>query len=439
MVFIKNRVPITIFGGTFVIDWTLEVGQCSKCNASVHHDGRQHGLVNWNDKYLFACEFLDDYLDLYSRTAVNSLWKSTVQRMVKRLRRLPRARSRVLQLEAEWNGFSCKLPSVLVGYISLLAFPDHLFRCCDNPDINTADGIVLSVESHRLRKLTQPWVLPPMTHRATTTAERAFPSLSASDSLFLDTFTSEAALMDPELDPQIHVAALSSPSLAISLLAELCTSSTGHTLIPAAVRPFANSLRKSVAPIAQLLPMSVKQIVDAFVQTGVDSQRLRQDLSRNAPILSRLYSACNLHASRETGMVDSDHVIIVKLRELLRFMSASCNSLFTQPLPPDFIADLPVDLSTKPPFAQLLDHGSFFPNNPIQRCVRHIKLPGESRVTPCNKEAKEKGRLGPGVLLFWCAVHGKCIGFQILNSAESPRSVFEVLVSTCPPAVPRHL
>lgn len=45
--------------------------------------------------------------------------------------------------------------------------------------------------------------------------------------------------------------------------------------------------------------------------------------------------------------------------------------------------------------------------------------------------------MGPGVLIFHCLEHNKCIGFVILDGAESPKIVTEIIVSrmSSPPQI----
>ncbi|KAJ2986842.1 hypothetical protein HDV02_006535, partial [Globomyces sp. JEL0801] len=72
--------------------------------------------------------------------------------------------------------------------------------------------------------------------------------------------------------------------------------------------------------------------------------------------------------------------------------------------------------------------GSFFPGRPYVRQVGEIRLSKENTQL-CNHHFKEKGRLGAGTLLYWCGRHRHCIGFTILQSAESSKTVYSTLLS----------
>jgi hypothetical protein len=50
-----------------------------------------------------------------------------------------------------------------------------------------------------------------------------------------------------------------------------------------------------------------------------------------------------------------------------------------------------------------------------------------SKESSCHKEAKDAGKFGAGTILYWCAEHRCCLGFTVLQSAESVRQVFEAI------------
>jgi hypothetical protein len=79
---------------------------------------------------------------------------------------------------------------------------------------------------------------------------------------------------------------------------------------------------------------------------------------------------------------------------------------------------------------EVMETGAYFPGRPYHSNVRQIHLGNESTV--CNKEYKKKGRLGAGTLLFWCGKHRKCLGFYIMQSAESCQTVYSILVTRFP-------
>ena len=90
------------------------------------------------------------------------------------------------------------------------------------------------------------------------------------------------------------------------------------------------------------------------------------------------------------------------------------------------------------PWDELMKTGVYMPNHPILRQVPHVSIGGPEENSPCAKYAKGNTHLGPGVILLWCVEHRHCIGFAFMTKAESPRTLYELLVTrfeTPPPVV----
>jgi hypothetical protein len=79
-------------------------------------------------------------------------------------------------------------------------------------------------------------------------------------------------------------------------------------------------------------------------------------------------------------------------------------------------------------FEELLKTGSFFPHFPYHSKLRQSLINNpKSEVQSCTKNYKSAGKLGAGVLLFWCLRHRECLGFVILEKGESCQAVYNVL------------
>jgi hypothetical protein len=78
---------------------------------------------------------------------------------------------------------------------------------------------------------------------------------------------------------------------------------------------------------------------------------------------------------------------------------------------------------------ELLKTGYFFPNNPVVRTCAQTKLGPSNQDGTCTKNYQSSGKLGAGIILFWCAKHRLCIGFVLLESAESCEYVYSTLIS----------
>lgn len=77
--------------------------------------------------------------------------------------------------------------------------------------------------------------------------------------------------------------------------------------------------------------------------------------------------------------------------------------------------------------AEVSRTGVFFPNHRIIRKIPEINISNES--SDCTKIYKKKGVLGAGVLLFFCVDHNNCIGFVILDRAESPKVISDIFLT----------
>lgn len=77
---------------------------------------------------------------------------------------------------------------------------------------------------------------------------------------------------------------------------------------------------------------------------------------------------------------------------------------------------------------ELLHTGSFFPHFPYQYKLRQSQIGNtKQEAETCSKSYKSAGKLGAGVLLFWCLHHRECLGFVILEKGESCQAVYNVL------------
>jgi hypothetical protein len=77
---------------------------------------------------------------------------------------------------------------------------------------------------------------------------------------------------------------------------------------------------------------------------------------------------------------------------------------------------------------ELMRTGVYFPNHPIVRTCARTKI-ALSNNSSCTKNYQSSGKLGAGIILFWCAKHRLCIGFLLLESAESCEYVYSTLVT----------
>lgn len=78
---------------------------------------------------------------------------------------------------------------------------------------------------------------------------------------------------------------------------------------------------------------------------------------------------------------------------------------------------------------ELLQTGCFYPKLPIIAQIHdvHLSTRGSESAENCSKAYKSSGYLGAGVVLFWCIQHRECIGFTVLQKAESCQVIYDML------------
>lgn len=71
----------------------------------------------------------------------------------------PWTRLEAATLKRKWMNIAGRVNGVMTAFLALLDYPPDQFQCCKDPEVVCIDGIVLSVESRRIRTAT-PWVDP---------------------------------------------------------------------------------------------------------------------------------------------------------------------------------------------------------------------------------------------------------------------------------------
>ena len=159
------------------------------------------------------------------------------------------------------------------------------------------------------------------------------------------------------------------------------------------------------------------------------TQELQDALRKYSPVLSQVYVYYMEHLSKVNV-----NQCIVELFGMILDVAKSCVSekhpSIVNPVGWERIYT-PMD-----PVEERNRTGVFFPqwryHSTIEQSGKQIS---DFKLEPdegCFNNAKKNGRLGAGVLLFWCADHSMCLGWILMPSAESPRLVFDVLCSRFP-------
>lgn len=78
---------------------------------------------------------------------------------------------------------------------------------------------------------------------------------------------------------------------------------------------------------------------------------------------------------------------------------------------------------------ELMTTGYHFPGYPVCRKIPEVRISSTTPVVQCNKTYKQKGTMTPGLVMFHCLDHNKCLGFIVQDKAESPKMISEVLLT----------
>jgi hypothetical protein len=119
-------------------------------------------------------------------------------------------------------------------------------------------------------------------------------------------------------------------------------------------------------------------------------------------------------------LVSATDVSEESLAHLVKDLLSSSDAPFLQELPDD---------SAYPPPTLANEQLEFFPGRPLLRGSAQYKANStkSALVTGCRKDSYRHSALTPGLFTLFCP-HGICLGFQLMEHAESPKTAFEILV-----------
>ena len=395
--------------------------KCRICNVRYDFDGRQYGILNYDNRYLFTVELIMDLLEFkaISGTPTYSYWHARCNTMLK-----PWTTAETNDLKKKWMSMAGRVNGVMTAYLALVDYPSNHFNCCEDPDIVCVDGIVLSVESRRIQNQT-PWVDPsPIRGRFRKKDDRLIVVLKAEQKELLKAFIRTGIYVE---DLEVLGMDLVEP-FGWFLVQNYCEDRENRNIAicPGLLKRFYHSLYKSIAPACSIAPSGTWDILESIIATQYIPFDCFTTLSALSPVLNDLISYITTIAADERK-----YGVAMMLIEHILNKAKDC---FTRPVDSreNYQNPIrPVDDSERVHYAsvtqEVLETGAYFPGRPYHSIVRDIHLGNESTV--CNKEYKKKGRLGAGTLLFWCGVHRKCLGFYIMQSAESCKTVFSILAT----------
>lgn len=403
---------------------------CTVCQSKYDFDGRSVGILNYGNRYLFTVELILDLLEFkaISGTPTYSYWLARCNTLLK-----PFTSAESVNFKKKWMSIAGRVNGIMTAYLALVDYPSDHFQCCEHPEVVCIDGIVLSVESRRIQNST-PWVDPiPIKGRFKKKDDRYIIVLKQEQKDLLKVFIRSG----------LHSEDLEALSVELSdplgqFLSQNCYYDRDnrwyrlirqHCVCPGLLKRFYHSLCKWISPASSIAPSGTWDILEDILTTHQIPFDCFQILSQLSPVLYDLisyYTTICLDTERfGTALALLEHL----LDKAKGCFVPSTNSKEFYQNPLRAVRDDERTHYTSVTH-EVMETGAYFPGRPYHSIVRDIHLGNESTV--CNKEYKKKGRLGPGTLLFWCGKHRKCIGFYIMQSAESCKTVYTILATRFP-------
>lgn len=194
---------------------------------------------------------------------------------------------------------------------------------------------------------------------------------------------------------------------------------------PSVLVKFFGSLIKPINSPSHFAPFITHGILSGIVERRTI---LRYDLAfigENAPIL---YPVILFMASLVITTTKFDHMLL--LLNFILLKSKSCyitkNNKYVSNI--TSCEPNPIILDNKLAKEELSETGMFFPFRRYVRKVGSIKVSNSTK-TYCHKSYTETSKFGAGTVLYWCAEHRCCLGFTILQSAESCHTIYTTLTT----------
>jgi CxC4 like cysteine cluster associated with KDZ transposases len=421
-----------IVGPSFISNVKILSGKClnvfCKDVPPIRYDGYNDLLINLKDKFLFCAEELLQYLELYARdgTAVNSWWESKIALHVATIADpLERA------IQQSWLGeMRSHVATAITGFAELLDFPYDLIGCCQKPSKITVDGIVLSIKQLRIPSFKTPWITDKIHYRASTRPERSLSKISADEKNLFDLL-----LTQTQLSRKILLIGASSQNSGLALICQILLdqSPCNQVACPKPLQIFLMCFEKTLNPAVSLIPFFLAPVLENLLlfpkELSPDDSKA---LNLYAPVLMSVLNEAKKCGSRSKTVLKFQ-CFISNLKSLLsKSMHASIELREKITQFPDIIPSEHLFASKN--LATTWMTGQYFPCYEPIYSIPSVDIGAESIEKRCTKNYKEKGACGAGILPFWCLEHKKCLGWVILESAESPKTISEILITRFPQA-----
>jgi hypothetical protein len=431
LVCVPHKANTTLLANCFL---SVQIYQkfCHTCHLVYKYDGHSHGIINWSNQLLITMELVMEYMLHFASSAqpVSAWWSDMC---LNQLGMYSTQQGAVLM--GQWGNYAGHIAQAMAGAAELVTFPDKVFKCCDEPECLSMDGTVISIAQKNMPTFEQPWVDPaPCVQQTTLRSQRQLPQLKVTEHMLVKNYSDRTL----GIGLTRLQAMFRSTNSGVRLLAHLCDQQTLGMLkfCLVTVRPFAKSLMSKVAPAISLLPYNcIEDMRTLAAQQHNATVQVRAHIQRAAPIMFLLYAAVMQHFLNDDAVWQALNDFVEDICALVQTtIESERNSVYTE-LEQEEIELLAssgkyVGKATNAQLEELWGTGCYFPGRPVIRTVKHVRLRhAEKPSRMCTKLSKEAGSCGPGVVLVYCVVHSNCIGFMIQEHSESPRMIFEMLVS----------
>ena len=272
---VHKTTSILVFTQTELItDFSLHVYRCEECKKSFHFEGHEVGLLNYSNNYVFCVELFYKLLDLKYRSGLstNAWWNSKIEMYLRLMEEKDRLfwRNKLENISGLINLF-------FTLFLKLLEYPKSVMKCCGgSPDVITLDGIVMSIESKRIREanLSQPWIsgftslLTSGTNfnRQSTRKSRNILDLKKDEKILFDLYTSQEGVPVEDLN-KFSNEYRRNP--VVVLMKKSATIENGRYKCEYSLKSFFRSCRKDITPAISFLPKCLWTAVDGYLNNDL--------------------------------------------------------------------------------------------------------------------------------------------------------------------------
>lgn len=417
-----------IVGNSLFCNVEIYYGWCPEQSCasqkSFHFDGKKLGIINYKDSLLMCSGLAKEYLYSYSQSGQSffSWWRSKYHVFLDSLDSESWAKT-----ESFFVAKRGAIAKCIAGFAELIDFPETMTHCCSSPKKITMDGIVLSVKSQRIPDFEFPWISEQVAYRATRRSDR---SLEFS-SLYEKSICSEFVKKRP-VTMAICKSMCKANHSALALVCEIIIAKNPQkqTLtVKAPLRRFLSCFLKTVNPAIRMAPSFLTEDIQNLKEFPTTlSNESYLALYKFSPVLLDVYEEVS-DTGFGTDVINSFKFFLEELLDCAKLSWEETADLreFGTLMDYNFYEEF-----TCKDIGNVWATGHYFPGYKVTCSLPGVSMHEEGFVPQCNKTYHEKGKCGAGLVPFWCLEHHKCLGFVVLQSAESPKLILEALITRFP-------